>query len=52
MEIPGLLGASIAFFGGGLAVLLYEFARIKADRPILKGGVAAQVIWQCLFSQP
>ena len=36
------MGAAIAFFGVGFAMVLYELARIKAGRTIMKGGVAAQ----------
>ena len=42
METLGLLGAATAFFAVGLALVLYELSRIKAGRPILRGGVAAQ----------
>ena len=42
METLGLLGAAVSFFAGGLALVLYELSRIKAGRPILRGGVAAQ----------
>lgn len=52
METLGLLGAAIAFFAVGFALLLYELARIKVGRPILKGGVAAQgyyIIYLAMF---
>jgi divalent metal cation (Fe/Co/Zn/Cd) transporter len=42
METLGLLGAAVSFFAVGLALVLYELSRIKAGRPILRGGVAAQ----------
>lgn len=42
METLGLLGAAAAFFAVGFALVLYELSRIKAGRPILRGGVAAQ----------
>jgi hypothetical protein len=42
METLGLLGAAAAFFAVGFALVLYELARIKAGRPIMKGGVGAQ----------
>jgi uncharacterized membrane protein len=42
METLELLGASVVFLAVGLALLFYELSRIKAGRPILKGGVAAQ----------
>ena len=42
METLGLLGAAAAFLVVGLALLFYELSRIKAGRPILRGGVAAQ----------
>jgi divalent metal cation (Fe/Co/Zn/Cd) transporter len=52
METLGLLGAAAAFFAVGLALVLYELSRIKAGRPILKGGVAAQsyyIIYLAMF---
>jgi hypothetical protein len=42
METLELLGSSAVFLVVGLALLFYELSRIKAGRPILKGGVAAQ----------
>ena len=42
METLGLLGATVSFFAVSLALVLYELSRIKAGRPILRGGVAAQ----------
>ena len=42
METLGLLGASAALFGAGLAMVLYEFSRIKAGRSILKGRDVVQ----------
>ena len=52
METLGLLGAAAAFFAVGLALVLYELSRIKAGRPILRGGVAAQsyyIIYLTMF---
>jgi hypothetical protein len=45
METFGLLGAAIVFFGVGLAMVLYELARMKAGRPILKGSQAVQIYY-------
>jgi hypothetical protein len=42
MEKLGLLGAATVLFGVGLAMVLYELARNKAGRPILKGSQAVQ----------
>jgi hypothetical protein len=52
MEMLELLGASTVFLVVGLALLFYELSRIKAGRPILKGGVAAQsyyIIYLAMF---
>jgi hypothetical protein len=52
METLGLLGAAAGFFAVGFALVLYEMARIKAGRPILKGGVAAQsyyIVYLAMF---
>jgi hypothetical protein len=52
METLGLLGAAAAFLGVGFAMVLYELARIKAGRTILKGGVAAQsyyIVYLAMF---
>ncbi|HZL60871.1 MAG TPA: hypothetical protein VFC32_01070 [Pseudolabrys sp.] len=52
METLGLLGASAAVFAVGLVLVLYELSRIKAGRPILRGGVAAQsyyIIYLAVF---
>ena len=52
MEMLELLGASAVFLVVGLALLFYELSRIKAGRPILKGGVAAQsyyIIYLAMF---
>jgi len=52
VETLGLLGAAAAFFSVGFALVLYELARIKAGRPILKGGIAAQsyyIIYLAMF---
>ena len=45
METLGLLGFAVTFFGVGLAMVLYELARIKADNPILKGRNAVQLYY-------
>lgn len=45
METLGLLGAAVAFFGVGLAMVLYELYRIRAGRPILKGSQAVQLYY-------
>jgi len=45
MEKLGLLGAAVAFFGVSLVMVLYELARIKAGRPILKGSQAVQLYY-------
>ena len=45
MQTFGVLGASIAFFGVGFAMVLYELARIKAGQPILKGSQAVQLYY-------
>ena len=45
METLGLSGASVAIFGVGIAMVLYELARIKAGRPILKGSQAVQLYY-------
>jgi hypothetical protein len=39
------VGAAVAFFGVGIAMLLYELARTKAGRPILNGSQAVQVYY-------
>ena len=52
METLGLLGATVSFFAVSLALVLYELSRIKAGRPILRGGVAAQsyyIIYLVMF---
>jgi hypothetical protein len=52
METLGLAGAATAFFGVGLVLVLYELSRIKAGRPILRGGIAAQsyyIIYLAVF---
>jgi divalent metal cation (Fe/Co/Zn/Cd) transporter len=52
MEKLGLLGVAAAFFAVGFALLFYELSRIKAGRPILSGGVAAQgyyIIYLAMF---
>jgi len=52
METLGLLGAAAAFFAVSLVLVLYELSRIKAGRPILRGGVAAQsyyIIYLVMF---
>ena len=45
MEPLGILGAAAAFFAVGLLLVLYELARIKAGRPILKGSQAVQLYY-------
>ena len=45
MKTLGLSGASVAFFGVGIAMVLYELARIKAGRPILRGSQAVQLYY-------
>lgn len=53
METVGLLGASVVFAVVGGALLFYELSRIKAGRPILRGGVAAQgyyMIYLAMFA--
>ena len=45
METFGLSGAAVVFFGAGLAMVLYEIARNKAGRPILKGSQAIQLYY-------
>ena len=45
METLGLSGASVAFFGVGIAMVLYELARIKAGRRILRGSQAVQLYY-------
>jgi hypothetical protein len=45
MKTLGLSGAAVAFFGVGIAMVLYELARIKAGRPILKGSQAVQLYY-------
>ena len=52
MQTLGLLSAAAAFFSVGFALVLYELSRIKAGRPILRGGVAAQsyyIIYLAMF---
>jgi hypothetical protein len=45
MEKLGLSGVAVVFFGVGIAMVLYELARIKAGRPILKGSQAVQLYY-------
>jgi divalent metal cation (Fe/Co/Zn/Cd) transporter len=45
METLGLSGASVACFGVGIAMVLYELARLKSGRPILKGSPAVQLYY-------
>lgn len=42
------LGAAIAFFAVGVGMILYEIARNRANRPILKGGNAIQ-LYYCAY---
>jgi len=39
------VGAAIAFFAVGILMVLYENARIRAGRPILKGSEAVQLYY-------
>jgi hypothetical protein len=50
METLGFAGAAIIFLAIGLVLVLYENRRIKAGRPILKGGVAAQSYYIIYFA--
>jgi len=45
METLGLIGASVICFGVGLAMVLYELARIKAGNRILNGSQAVQLYY-------
>ena len=45
MEKLQFLGAAVAFFAVGTSMILYEVARNKASRPILKGGNAIQLYY-------
>jgi len=45
METLGQLSAAIAFFGVGIAMVLYELSRTKAGNPILKGSPAIQLYY-------
>jgi hypothetical protein len=45
METLGLFGAAAVFFSVGFAMVLYELARIKAKRPILKGRQMVQIYY-------
>lgn len=45
MEKVQFVGAAIAFFAVGILMVLYENARIKAGRPILKGSEAVQLYY-------
>ena len=52
MEKLGLIGAAVAFAAIGSTLVFYELSRIKAGRPILRGGVAAQsyyIIYLAMF---
>ena len=48
MEKLQFLGAAIAFFAVGVGMILYEIARNRANRPILKGGNAIQ-LYYCAY---
>jgi hypothetical protein len=50
METLGLMGAAVAFFAVGFVLVLYENVRIKAGRPILKGGTATQSYYIIYFA--
>jgi hypothetical protein len=45
MEKFQLIGAAIIFFGIGGLMVFYEWLRIKAGRPILKGRDVAQLYY-------
>jgi divalent metal cation (Fe/Co/Zn/Cd) transporter len=45
MQTLGLLGAAVILFAVGIAMVLYELARIRAGRRILQGSDAVQVYW-------
>jgi hypothetical protein len=45
METLGLMGASVACLGIGVAMVLYELARIKAGNRIFKGSQAVQLYY-------
>ena len=45
MENLQFLGAAVVFFAVGIGMVLYEIARNKASRPILKGGNAIQLYY-------
>ena len=45
MEKIQFVGAAIAFFAVGILMVLYENARIRAGRPILKGSEAVQLYY-------
>jgi hypothetical protein len=38
-------GAAIGLFGAGAGMAIYEWTRIKAGRPILKGHPAIELYW-------
>ena len=50
MEKIGFLSAAIAAIGIGSGMAIYEWSRIKARRPILKGSLAIQLYWVAYFS--
>ena len=50
METLSLIGATVVFLVVGLALVFYENARIKAGRPILKAGIAAQSYYIIYFA--
>ena len=45
MEKLQLIGAAIIFFGIGGSMVFYEWIRIKAGRPILKGREVVQLYY-------
>jgi hypothetical protein len=45
METLGLFAAAAVLFAVGFAMVLYELARIKAGRPIMKGRDSVQIYY-------
>jgi hypothetical protein len=50
MEKIAFLSAAVATIGIGAGMAFYEWSRIKAGRPILKGSLAIQLYWVAYFS--
>jgi hypothetical protein len=50
MDTLILLIFTVVFLGAGIVLVLYEISRIKAGRPILKAGVAAQSYYILYFA--